>query len=797
METSSKRGDSEVSDAGALWNKLHTKVVRAPRLKNSMVMAFGHNFTVKHGTNKIPRRSSKRRDTPVHDEDAHDFEEGEDTEMVQTRAALLGQIKTSRRGGGDKGRGKDGKSREVGTAPPSAPRTPGLFDINDFSDMFEESYFDKIKSTGKVPDVADAFTSRSIHQGVMDGMYNFEQMKQLGKIGMFKERREAYSRAYPVIVPPFLDKMAELKNETLDLSLPVCTLLDRDEVLGEWGAQTGKGEGEFFSPSDLPDLSYLAKTSRPKTTGGIQNIGEPTGRQNWRGYKNLVREFNRSVKNLRKPPHTPAGVNSTSSRKKAEYYPPGTAPEKPSTFGRQGLTVEMNTRLADQLENDMSDSDDDDGLVVDDSAKTGNGSGNHTDDDGKTSFRPIGEVESKTSSPSDSMAARSRRITVKGKNAKHQITAKKGTGRKVGKVGKGGQDIRKRFSLFMEQKNLLNDEYNRRTSPTFKGGGDDANAGSPDQRGSINRLSPTNSGMRRTRSTSNVRNSMVNHAEQRSSMKKSLRISPTNSSMKKNSLRSPKGGSSDQRGSLRRLSPSNSVRSPMASSGDQRDSFRRIRSASNIRSPQAGSGDRNSSFARLSPVMRLPDKWTDLDHGSFGPNYSLDEVKHFYECFCLVDKDLSGEITANEWQEFLGSMKQKVSPTDSRRLFMHIDANNNGAISMEEICRVVFNKASEEQLMIMLNIMSNSTGIKKSLQVSSTLEFTRADLRQLFDVCDVGKKRRLEVSELEAALSTMGVKRKNLDKIFRGIRSSHSTEKGSYNVEEFVDCLHSYINVVG
>ena len=135
--------------------------------------------------------------------------------------------------------------------------------MDDFKDMFvEDSPLDRIRDTGKVPDVPDAFTTRSIHLGALDGMFNFEQIKQLKKIGDYKERRDAYSRAYPVIVPSMLDKMAELRAETPQVVLP------------------------NFALDGSP---IKTDQQRPSTTGGVAS----GGRQNWRGYKNLVSEFTR------------------------------------------------------------------------------------------------------------------------------------------------------------------------------------------------------------------------------------------------------------------------------------------------------------------------------------------------------------------------------------------------------------------------------------------------------------------------------------------------------------------------
>ena len=326
-----KKEEDGMNKAQTLWNKLKQKTVKAPRLKNTLITAFGTNFTVKHGVNKSPSRNGKRSVIGDFDDD-----------LALDRRSFLNQIKTSGATGGSRtatgGRG--------GTTGGSPGKNVDGFKVSDFGDFFEESPFERIKATGKVPDVADAFTVRSVHLGVLDGVYDFEQMKQLTKIGKYQERKEAYTRAYPVVVPSQLEKMAELKMQDAELQLTLPEFA-RDDVLlddpGEmkvrerlrrganfgseaWSEVTSSNaissdgmphellfpynihllryqrknpypwfaSSQVSGPSGLPDLTHLA-ARRPKTTGGVREGGS-AGRQIWRGYKHLVGEFERSTK---------------------------------------------------------------------------------------------------------------------------------------------------------------------------------------------------------------------------------------------------------------------------------------------------------------------------------------------------------------------------------------------------------------------------------------------------------------------------------------------------------------------
>ena len=267
-----KKEEEGMHKAKNLWNKL-SKTVKAPRLKNTLIKAFGTNFTVKHGVNKSPSRNGKKSSI------SGDF----NNDLTLDRRTILNQIKNS-------GAKSEISGARTATGGGRTGTTTDGFKVSDFGDFFEEqSPFEQIKKTGKVPDVADAFTVRSVHLGVLDGVYDFEQMKQLTKIGKYQERREAYARAYPVVIPSQLEKMAELRMQEPELELTLPEFAKGSVLLDDPGKTKG-----VSGPSGLPDLSHLAER-RPKTTGGVREGGS-AGRQNWRGYKNLVGEFERSTK---------------------------------------------------------------------------------------------------------------------------------------------------------------------------------------------------------------------------------------------------------------------------------------------------------------------------------------------------------------------------------------------------------------------------------------------------------------------------------------------------------------------
>ena len=74
------------------------------------------------------------------------------------------------------------------------------------------------------------------------------------------------------------------------------------------------------------------------------------------------------------------------------------------------------------------------------------------------------------------------------------------------------------------------------------------------------------------------------------------------------------------------------------------------------------------------------------------------DVESFRDSFNFVDVDLSGMINMEEWFLFLGRMNQKLSPIESQLLFLHIDKDRDGEITMRELLAIVFQKATAKQL---------------------------------------------------------------------------------------------------
>jgi len=237
--------------------------------------------------------------------------------------------------------------------------------------------------------------------------------------------------------------------------------------------------------------------------------------------------------------------------------------------------------------------------------------------------------------------------------------------------------------------------------------------------------------------------------------------------------------------------------------------------------PMAKSTTRKSLITQAKGMKSLiPEKWRDLKKTQFAPHYTIAEVKHFLDCFRFVDKNMSGEIDVDEWQEFLKGMSQDMTQTESRRLFMHIDENHNGAISISEgelkikwrientrntstltpcslapVCKVVFNKASGHQLKIMVHIMTNELNrdLNSTHSGLRSDNFDRKDLRELFHIYDEKNERHISIKKILTSFTALNIDEGLVMKLFHDAGYEDAYNE-NIDVETFVDVIYCYLS---
>jgi len=74
------------------------------------------------------------------------------------------------------------------------------------------------------------------------------------------------------------------------------------------------------------------------------------------------------------------------------------------------------------------------------------------------------------------------------------------------------------------------------------------------------------------------------------------------------------------------------------------------------------------------------------------PHYTEKDVQAFQDAFEFVDVDFSGMIDMEEWFLFLRRMEQRLNPVEAQLLFLHLDSDRDGLLTMLELLQIVFSK---------------------------------------------------------------------------------------------------------
>ena len=67
-------------------------------------------------------------------------------------------------------------------------------------------------------------------------------------------------------------------------------------------------------------------------------------------------------------------------------------------------------------------------------------------------------------------------------------------------------------------------------------------------------------------------------------------------------------------------------------------------------------------------------------------------MQAFQDAFEFVDVDFSGMIDMEEWFLFLRRMEQRLNPVEAQLLFLHLDSDRDGLLTMLELLQIVFSK---------------------------------------------------------------------------------------------------------
>jgi WD40 repeat protein len=132
-------------------------------------------------------------------------------------------------------------------------------------------------------------------------------------------------------------------------------------------------------------------------------------------------------------------------------------------------------------------------------------------------------------------------------------------------------------------------------------------------------------------------------------------------------------------------------------------------------------------------------------------HYQKQEVMEVIHSFQKLDEDVTGTIDVNEFlrlPQFEGMDKGSID-----HLFRTIDKDGGGSVNMEELLGVMFPKATESDLQLMLEMAHAEQYTRKKEQKASVLTSTqRIEIETIFDMYDTDNSNSVSLVELLEAL---------------------------------------------
>lgn len=137
------------------------------------------------------------------------------------------------------------------------------------------------------------------------------------------------------------------------------------------------------------------------------------------------------------------------------------------------------------------------------------------------------------------------------------------------------------------------------------------------------------------------------------------------------------------------------------------------------------------------------------------PYYKLDAVIQFMDIFAKVDENFSGDLDVNEWIRLFTSLNEAVPVQEARMIFMKIDKDADGFLSMRELIPVVFNKASRIQQKRIIEYCEME--LMKKIETETIPTVTATDLEFLFEAYDSDNVGFIEVNVVRERVKKMNL----------------------------------------
>jgi len=173
-------------------------------------------------------------------------------------------------------------------------------------------------------------------------------------------------------------------------------------------------------------------------------------------------------------------------------------------------------------------------------------------------------------------------------------------------------------------------------------------------------------------------------------------------------------------------------------------------------------GDSGSSSSSLADTVQE----TSYDAGqkvtistrALLPYYNLDNVNQFLDIFAKVDENFSGDLDVHEWIKLFTSLNESIPVQEARMIFMKLDEDHDGFLTMKELIPVIFSKANRDQMQIIIRYCDAQ--LTKSLDNDSILKVNPVDIDQLFEAYDAESIGFVDVSLIKERIKAMNLSEK-------------------------------------
>lgn len=200
--------------------------------------------------------------------------------------------------------------------------------------------------------------------------------------------------------------------------------------------------------------------------------------------------------------------------------------------------------------------------------------------------------------------------------------------------------------------------------------------------------------------------------------------------------------------------------------------------------------DEDSIAAAATKAMResVKQRRTGLTTRQLLPYYKLEAVHQFMDIFAKVDENFSGDIDVNEWIQLFGSLGQSIPEQEARMIFMKIDKDSDGFLSMRELVPVVFSKATYQQQKLI--IQYTELELIKKIDENLIPKISIVEIEALFEAYDLGNVGYVDVSHIRERLRTMNLPENCLYAFMESIQDMADDEM--VNLVEFKRILRMY-----